>query len=221
MTRSTERALFITGRPMLGAAYATVLARSGVQTDVIDHPPSTMTGTEPRFRLVMIDLDAPTADAASLAESMHRLVGLRLGLYDDFTAEHARLAFELGVRRLVSTRDDIDAALVAAAQQAAATVTRAKGVGRESLRRLSTLSDREMDVLREIAAGRPGGAGAARLGIARHTFASHRRRALSKLGVSTQEQAVGVLARAGLTANASQRNADSSPAHASGSKPTP
>ena len=148
MTRSTERALFITGRPMLGAAYATVLARSGVQTDVIDHPPSTMTGTEPRFRLVMIDLDAPTADAASLAESMHRLVGLRLGLYDDFTAEHARLAFELGVRRLVSTRDDIDAALVAAAQQAAATVTRAKGVGRESLRRLSTLSDREMDVLR-------------------------------------------------------------------------
>lgn len=147
-----------------------------------------------------VDLDEPGLSLSVLSREMHKTSGARrAAFYDSFTAQRAEAAFELGVTVLVSltsTIDHIAAATFGADRES--TTTTAVGLTRAQLHRLSSLSRREVDVLEQLADGRPVRAAAVALEITPHTVSSHKRRIFDKLGVHSDAAALALAVRAGL-----------------------
>jgi len=68
----------------------------------------------------------------------------------------------------------------------------------QPLRQTGTLTPRELDVLRLVAAGLTTGEIGPRLGISPKTVENHKQRLFAKLGVQNQAHAVSIAMRAGL-----------------------
>ena len=83
--------------------------------------------------------------------------------------------------------------------------TTAEGLTREELHRLSSLTTREIDVLRQLVDGRPVRAVGVALDITSHTVSSHKRRIFEKLGVQNGPAAVALAVKAGLVTSSSHR----------------
>lgn len=148
----------------------------------------------------LIDLDEPGFDLELLATLGTPAPGARrLGFYDTFTARHAAMAFELSVTALFPLTSPVEHIVDAVLNDRRATsVTEAVGLTRDELLRLSLLTDREVEVLRHLAAGRPVKAIARLLGITAHTVETHKRRTFAKLAVQHQAQAVALAVEAGM-----------------------
>lgn len=155
---------------------------------------------------VVVDLD----DAVSHHEAAVEMLGRferarRVAVFDTFTGHHARLAFDLGVTGLVALSAPVEAVLAAvlgssSGDRPTSSVTAAAGASRDDLRRLSTLSPRELEVLGVLAAGASVQELAHRLGITAHTASSHKRRVFAKLGLQSHTQVAAFAARVGIEA---------------------
>ena len=188
--------IVLSERRLLADAIGLLLDDAPVRHSADQHTLRAMITSDPMVTVV-IDLEAPgmaTEDLVGLLDG-HR--GRRCSVYDRFTPAIAATAFELGSQAPLGLDSPVDALRSALTGTAGTTITRADGPTRQELDRLAMLSTRELEVLRAVAQGRSASAIAADLGVTTHTVNTHRRRAMRKLDVVQQVQAVGLLARAG------------------------
>lgn len=149
----------------------------------------------------LIDLDDPAMPVEAVVEVLRggHTGSRRLGFYDTFTARHAQRAFELKLSALLPLSAPVDQiARSVMAENTPSSVTKAEGLTRDQLTRLSTLTQRELQVLEQIARGRPVKLIASLLGITPHTVETHKRRAFRKLGVQHQSHAIALATDAGM-----------------------
>ena len=193
-------AMVVSRRRLLADVYSSFLVEEmGARVTVSDSPDAipAFVQAEPDS-VLLLDLDplAGSTEATLVALEGHR--GVRCGLFDKFTVDKAELAFELGISALIPPDASLEQIAVAVRGEHSTAVTVPEGVRRADLDRLAKLSSRELEVLRYAAHGDSADRIGLRLGITRHTVVTHRRRALRKLGVAQQAQAVALLAEAGL-----------------------
>jgi DNA-binding NarL/FixJ family response regulator len=147
----------------------------------------------------LIDLDEPGLDLELISAKAPATGARRLGFYDTFTADHAANAFDLSITALfpltVPVEHIVEAVL---GNRRSTSFTEAEGLTRDELSRLSSLTEREVEVLQHLAAGRPVKAIAKLLGITTHTVDTHKRRIFRKLAVQHQAQAVALAVEAGM-----------------------
>jgi DNA-binding NarL/FixJ family response regulator len=192
----------VTRRTLISDTLERLLSADG-QSRVTTAPPSQLQVDAAHDPTVFVlDLDDPEVQQLSLAaagrsadDSGDRYVGF----FDTFTPQHAHVAFELGVSRLVpltaSLAEMRDAVI---GQERSTRVTAARGVTDVQLERLATLTHREVEVLRLLASGLTAHAVAEELGVSVRTVGAHQRKALDKLELSQLVQAVNLAVAAGI-----------------------
>lgn len=191
--------LVVSGQRLLADAYACALAERGSIIEVcesVDEASSRIVDNS--TVTVLFDLDALPGPVFGATSALHDHRGRRCGFYNRFTADIAQLAFELGVRSLIASSAPVDEIERSVLGDPGTVITSTQGLTRNELDRLGQLSDRELEVLQLVARGQSANGAAGLLGITAHTVDTHRRRAMRKLGVTQQAQAVAVLARAGV-----------------------
>jgi two-component system response regulator DesR len=154
---------------------------------------------ETRPDAVLLEVDAPGWDAPRLAAALRkRQRTLRfIGLHECLAPDTARRAYQAGVRCIVSY--DVGARGVVGAlrgtRQPAAPITRI-----DAARTRTTLTPREIDILRCIAEGKRTKEIGVDLGITVKTVENHKQRLFRKLEVQNQAHAVSIAIRRGLLA---------------------
>ncbi len=147
----------------------------------------------------LIDLDEPGAAHDAVDAAIPPARARRLGFYDSFSAPHADAAFALRLTVLFPLASGVDHIHDAVfGDRHTASATEARGLTRNELVRLATLTPREIEVLRLLAGGLPVSAVARLLGITAHTVETHKRRTFAKLDVQQQGRAVALAVEAGL-----------------------
>lgn len=208
--KGRHRLLVVSGRRFV--AESLIMALEGAVDDgiegrtVIAGHRLAETAAELRPTIWFVDLDDPGLPLSILSREMQQRSGLRrAAFYDSFTAQRAEAAFELGVTVLVSLTSTIDhIALATFGSDRASTATAAEGLTRAQLRKLSSLTKREIEVLEQLVDGRPVRAASVALEITPHTVSSHKRRIFEKLGVQNGPAAVALAVKAGLVTEAEQ-----------------
>lgn len=155
----------------------------------------------------IVDLDDLGLPPEVLVHELQNIFALRrVGFFDSFTASSAATAFELSVTVLVSLTSTLSSMVNATfGPDRVSSATTAEGLTREELHRLSSLTAREIDVLRQLVDGRPIRAVGVALDITSHTVSSHKRRIFKKLGVQNGPAAVALAVKAGLVTSSSHR----------------
>lgn len=202
--RTPRRLVVVSGRRFVAeslvGAFAGILDEAADTAAVVNGDGLGLASIDPRPSIWFVDLDVIGLTVSELSDAMRSSTPIRrAAFYDSFTADKAETAFDLGITALcalTSTVDHLRATLFGDAR--ASTVTTAEGLNRSQLRRLSSLSGREVDVLAQLASGRPVKAAAVALGITSHTVSSHKRRIFDKLGVRAEAEAVAIAMKAGL-----------------------
>ena len=186
------------GEVVIDGVFArTVIAGHGIRESVAELVPT----------VGIVDLDDLGMPPEELVYELREISALRrVGFYDSFTASSAATAFDLSVTVLVSLtstmRSMVDATF---GPDRVSSATTAEGLTREELHRLSSLTTREIDVLRQLVDGRPVRAVGVALDITSHTVSSHKRRIFEKLGVQNGPAAVALAVKAGLVTSSSHR----------------
>ena len=154
--------------------------------------------------VLLVDLDDPGLDNALLTQLVQKAGrAQRIGFYDAFTVPNAQLAFDLGVTVLLPLASPLEQILDSVgAERRASSVTRSVGLTRRELAGLSSLTEREIEVLNCLALGLPVRSIATSLGVTVHTVQTYKRRSFHKLGVQHQAHAVALAVRAGLVRQA-------------------
>lgn len=150
------------------------------------------------YRLI-VDLDRPPLPQAELGNRLGEAPpDRRAGVYDVFTPQTARLAFELGITVLAPLSMEI-AGLHATIldDHRTSRVTIADGVDRDALLKVSSLTPRESEVLGHLVRGLTVDEISQALSITTHTVQTHKGRIFAKLGVQSQVQAVTLALSAG------------------------
>lgn len=187
------------GRRLIADAICMSLAAAsgGALAPRVFEPALEETGIVPDSILV-VDLDALVGSA----EDMEELAGRRgwsrrVGYFDSFDASTAEIAFGLGITALFPLTEPatrlVDLVLSGTATRSVAS----DGVTGDQLRRIRSLSPRELEVLQHLARGEPVTAIAHLLGISTHTVNTHKRRLYRKLEVQTLSAAVSLAVAAG------------------------
>ena len=199
--------LVVSGRRLLADAYVGVLTKRACSIGVCGSVDEASRRVAANSTVtVLFDLDPLPGSTSGVTSALHGHLGRRCGFYDRFTADIAQLTFELGVRSLIASSAPVDEIRRSVLGDIGTVITSTQGLTRNELDRLGRLSDREFEVLELVARGYSASGAAGFLGITAHTVDTHRRRAMRKLGVTQQAQAVAMLARAG--APVSHRRSD-------------
>jgi two-component system response regulator FixJ len=142
----------------------------------------------------VVGLHLPDMDGLALQQALHNGGDARAIV---FVSGHADV--EQGVRAMKAGAVDFltkpveDAVLIGAVRRALARDSRERGVRRELQRirgHLDSLTRRELQVLRQVVAGRLNKQIASDLGIAEKTIKVHRARAMEKMGAGSLAQLV-------------------------------
>ena len=193
----------VSGRRLIAESVAAVVEEAGLCSSSVVvttlHELATKV-VRPGLFGVMFDLDRlalPPGDRAAaggLTEGCRRI-----GFYDTFTPVHAGLAFELAVVELFPlTLPTERIVAMLEGRRKVSLVRSAEQATPEQRERLTRLSERELEVLKRLAAGRSVADVARSLGITEHTVQTHRRRMLAKLELHQLTQAVSVALSAGI-----------------------
>ena len=156
---------------------------------------------EARPDAVLLEIDSPQWDAPRLAAALRkRQRTLRcIGLFEELNPEAARRAYQAGVRTTVAYSTGTDGIIAALRGRVlAAPVTplpSTKPATRDSL------TPREVEILRLIAAGMITREIAGAIGVTIKTVENHKQRIFRKLDVQNQAHAVSIAIRRGMLAS--------------------
>ena len=150
---------------------------------------------------VLLEIDAAQWDAARLAAALRkRQRTLRcVGLHEELHPEAARRAYQAGVRSTVAYSTGTDGIIAALRGRTVAapvtTLPSTKPTARD------TLTPREVEILRLIAAGMITREIAGEIGVTIKTVENHKQRIFRKLDVQNQAHAVSIAIRRGMLAS--------------------
>lgn len=151
-------------------------------------------------RCVVCDVHMPGMDGLELQRRLAQYPDFALVLVSGISGAHeAVTGFRAGALDFLLKPVESDALLAAVARalDASAERQRARARALDVSARISTLTDRELEVARGVARGRINRLIAEDLGIALRTVKQHRQRAMEKLGVATTVDLARVMDEAG------------------------
>lgn len=162
---------------------------------------ATLVRTE-RPDVVLLEIDADEWDAPRLSAALRKLQRtLRvIGMHDQVSPDLARRAYQAGVRSTVNYSAGAEAVLSAIRGRHAVAPVATLPTARTCTR--TSLTSREVEILRCIAAGMLTREIAEELGITLKTVENHKQRLFRKLDVQNQAHAVSIAIRQGVLAPA-------------------
>ncbi|MEN3274018.1 MAG: hypothetical protein V7636_2779, partial [Actinomycetota bacterium] len=146
-------------------------------------------------------IDSPQWDATRLAAALRkRQRTLRcVGLHDERAPEAARRAYQAGIRSTVAYSTGTDG--IIAALRGRATTAPVSTLPTTRLATRDSLTPREVEILRLIAAGMITREIAGEIGVTIKTVENHKQRIFRKLDVQNQAHAVSIAIRRGMLAS--------------------
>jgi len=151
---------------------------------------------------VLLEIDAPQWDAPRLAAALRkRQRTLRfVGLHEELHPETARRAYQAGVRATVAYSTGTDGIIAALRGRVTASPVTPLPTTRPTAP--DSLTPREVEILRLIAAGKITREISAEIGVTVKTVENHKQRIFRKLDVQNQAHAVSIAIRRGMLTSA-------------------